>query len=72
MSTGGIILRGEDHKYSEKDLSSVTSSTINSIWTSLVLNPGKGRETPVNNGLTNGKAYVSYLDKRLHSAYGNP
>jgi len=36
-----MILRGEDHKYSEKDLSSVTSSTINSIWTSLLLNPAR-------------------------------
>jgi hypothetical protein len=42
MSTGGIILGGEDPKYSENTLSSVTSSTTNPIWTSLVLNPDKG------------------------------
>jgi hypothetical protein len=49
MSIGGIILRGEDPKYSEKTLSSVTSPTTNPIWTSLVLNPDKGGERPVNN-----------------------
>jgi hypothetical protein len=37
-----------------------------------VIEPGKGGERRVTNGLTNGKAYVSYLDQSLHAAYGNP
>jgi hypothetical protein len=65
MSTGGIILRREDPKYSEKTLSRVTSSTTNPIWTSLVLNPDKGGERSVINRLTNGKVYVPYLDHSL-------
>jgi hypothetical protein len=72
MSTGGIILRGEDPSYSEKTLSTVTSSTTNPIWTSLVLNPDKDGEGPVTNRLTNGKAYVPYLDQSLHAAYRVP
>lgn len=61
MSTVGIILRGEDPKYSEKTLSRVTSPTTNPIWNFFLLNPNKGGETPVTNGLTNGKEYVPYL-----------
>jgi hypothetical protein len=72
MRTGGIILRGENPKYSGKTLSSVTSSITNPIWTSLVLNPDKGGERLVSNRLTNGKAYVPYLDQSLYAACGIP
>jgi len=41
MSTGGIKLRGENPKNSEKTLSSVTSTITNTMWTSFVMNTNK-------------------------------
>jgi len=69
MGTGGIKLREENPKYSEKTLSSVTSSTTNPIWTYFVMNTNKCGERPVTNRLTNGKKYVLYLPQSLNPAY---
>jgi len=69
MSTGGIKLRGENPKYSEKTLSSVTSTTTNPTWTSFVMNTNKCGERPVTNRLTNGKEYVLYLPQSLKADF---
>ena len=69
-STTGY-LTGEDPKYSEKSLSSVTSPTTNPIWTFLLLNTKKSGETPITNRLINGKVYVPYLVHSLYTAYRN-
>ena len=69
MSTGGIKLRGENPKNSEKTLSSVTSTITNTMWTSFVMNTNKWGERPVTNRLTNGKEYVLYLPHSLKAAY---
>jgi len=68
-STTGFVT-GEDLKYSEKTMASVTSPTTNPIWNFVFLNSNKGGEKPVTNRLTNGKEYVPYFFHRLNAAYG--
>jgi hypothetical protein len=54
-SIGGITETGEERRIRRKPRPSATLSTINPIWTTLVLGPGFHGDRPANNGLIQGK-----------------